>query len=352
MQRLSQEEIRWIQEHKYLTSHYEIVKRFNDFFRTDKTWKSLEHQWYKNKTVEPKDEKYEYFKSLESATHEQIPITPCTKGSEASIIALFSDLHYGKEVCAEKIENLNHYDSLTAKARAGHFFASLLKLYKIVRRDIVVKNIVLGILGDLIDGYLRNESRESNSLSPTESVLEVRDILISGIDFLLNNTDLYITIPCVIDNHGRTTEKIEISRQAENSYAWLLYQWLAEHYKNHKRIKFVVGRGDYVYQDIYDIKCRFWHGHQFKYNGGVGGIFIPLLRHIDKLNNAKHADIDFLAHYHQTFIHRRFIVNGSILGYDEYAFHKGLEFEPPQQFFGLLDKDRKRITLSAPLFLT
>ena len=185
MQRLSQEEIRWIQEHKYLTSHYEIVKRFNDFFRTDKTWKSLEHQWYKNKTVEPKDEKYEYFKSLESATHEQITITPCTKGSEASIIALFSDLHYGKEVCAEKIENLNHYDSLTAKARAGHFFASLLKLYKIVRRDIVVKNIVLGILGDLIDGYLRNESRESNSLSPTESVLEVRDILISGIDFLL-----------------------------------------------------------------------------------------------------------------------------------------------------------------------
>jgi hypothetical protein len=60
------------------------------------------------------------------------------------------------------------------------------------------------------------------------------------------------------------------------------------------------------------------------------------------------AHCDFLGHFHQFTPHRRFMVNGSLIGYSPYALRVKAEFEPPQQVFCLWDKSRGK-TVTIPI---
>lgn len=58
-----------------------------------------------------------------------------------------------------------------------------------------------------------------------------------------------------------------------------------------------------------------------------------------KRSQAIRQPYDYLivGHWHQLMYLKRMIVNGSLKGYDEYAFDSNFEYEPPQQAFWLTD---------------
>jgi len=274
------------------------------------------------------------------------------KFSESTAVAVMSDLHFEEQVDPSTVNYLNEYSPEIAEMRAHKFFKSIVRLTEIQRAGTDINELILAILGDLIAGYIHEELEESNFLSPTEASLRVFDILISGINYLLENGKFKkIYVICKIGNHGRTTKKRRVSTSHKNSYEWLIYKYLERYFEHQKGLEIIVPSSYLYYFQVYDQVLRFHHGDNIRYNGGVGGITIPVNKAIAQWNKSKHADIDVFGHFHSSKIDKHFVANGSIVGFNSYALSIKAEFEQPQQMFFLVSK-KYGMTVSCPLILT
>lgn len=115
--------------------------------------------------------------------------TPLTLGAnnkthEATPIALLSDIHVEEKVDPETVEGLNEYNPDIAEKRLNKYFQNLLDLINKERKDVKIKNLVLALLGDNITGYIHEELKENNYMSPTEATIFIKALIIRGIKFL------------------------------------------------------------------------------------------------------------------------------------------------------------------------
>jgi len=301
----------------------------------------------------------EQFKAIEAFNtnldfegYEQIKVVQDTKVSESTAIILCSDLHYEDVIDSNKVDGLNEYNTKIATQRFHKLFQNALKLVDINRHGATIKQCVLWLGGDLINGYIHDEMIENNSLSPIEASLEVFKLCVSGIDFLVEQGNFEkIVVVTSIGNHARTTQKMRISTSAENSYEYLIYNFLANHYEKSDIVQFKLSKGYFNWLSIYGYDIRFHHGENVRYAGGVGGITIPLNKAIANWNQGKGAYLDVLGHWHQAFSSKNFVVNGSIVGYGPYSLSIKAAFEKPQQTFFLMHPRYGR-TIHCPIFVT
>ena len=270
---------------------------------------------------------------------------------DATAVILASDWHVEESVDPAKVEGLNAYDLTVADGRVRRFFDGAEWLIGYHRQAFSVRDVVLWLGGDLISGYIHDELAEGNALSPTEAVLWLRQRLRDGIKRLLaDKATERIIVPCSYGNHGRTTEKRRIATGAENSFEWLLYNVLAGDFAEEPRVRFVIARGAHCYVQAYDFTLHFHHGDEISYQGGVGGISIPINKAVASWNTVKRANYHFFGHYHQRLEGRDWCANGSLIGYSPYAFSVKAQFEQPQQSFVLLDSKHGRC-MSTPVWV-
>jgi len=274
-----------------------------------------------------------------------------SKTGEAVAIALASDWHVEEIVRKDKVNDLNEYNLGISKSRAEKFFQNLLKLIRKEQQDIRINTLILALLGDFITSNIHDELKENCALRPIEAIIYTQNILISGLDFILNNSNLDLIIPCHVGNHSRITKKVHQSTEQGNSLEYFMFHNLKKYYSKNRRVNFVVAEGYHTYIEVFGFTLRFHHGHNVVYGGGVGGLTIPLIKAINTWNLTKRADQDFLGHFHQYTPHRRFTVNGSMIGYSPFALSIKGEFEPPQQAFCLYDKRRGK-TVQIPILFT
>ena len=271
-------------------------------------------------------------------------------GGEATAFALASDWHVEEVVKPEMVSGKNEYNPDIARKRATLYFQRVAKLVQKERQDVTINNLVLGFLGDFISGNIHEELLENCALEPIRAIMLAQELLGGGIRFLLDNTDLKLTVVCHSGNHGRITKKVHVSTESGNSLEYGMYHNLRQLFANEKRVTFVVAEGYFTHLKVYDSTVRFHHGHSIGYGGGVGGILIPLLRAIYQWNLTEPATVDCIGHFHQYTPHRRAIVNGSMIGYSPYAQWVKGGFEPPTQAFFLIDKKRG-LTVQIPILL-
>jgi len=297
--------------------------------------------------------KVEYINSLNEKFHKPIAIKSNSKSSQATSLLIFSDWHYEENVDPATINYKNEYNLKIAKKSGENSFANGLRLHEITAKEIRINDMIVGFLGDMMTGYIHEELIEENALSPTQSTLVLYDLLISGLQYLLDKTECNIKVICKFGNHGRTTLKKRISTGYKNSYEWLLYHFIAKHFDGENRIEFRIDHSYHTYIDVYNFVLRFHHGDYIKYGGGVGGITIPVNKAIAQWNKEKKADLDVFGHYHQLKLHTgsdNFVCNGSNIGYNAYAISIKAAYELPSQAFFLLDEKRGK-TISAPIFV-
>ena len=256
------------------------------------------------KQLAEKEQQLEDAMALSSAIRD-VQIEPIVveskKGrSQSTAVVVASDWHLEERVKPETVEHLNQYTVSIAEKRAKAFFRNALKLIEMSRSNTNIDNLVLALIGDFITGYIHPELMESNQLSPVQACAKAFEWLCSGIDFLLKHGKFKrILIPCCVGNHGRTTEKRRISTEQDNSYEWLLYQFINNHYKDDPRIEMQMGGGYLSYLKVYDMTLRFHHGHNVRFGGGIGGISVPLNKAISQWDKFKRADLDIIGHWHQ-----------------------------------------------------
>lgn len=259
---------------------------------------------------------------------------------DGTLLVVASDWHVEEIVEPGKVAGRNQYDPEIAKKRAVRFFEAAAWALRNVRHSHTVDTMILALLGDFITGYLHPDNVESNDLSPIEAIQLTYSILRDGIDYLLEICELkQLIIPVCDGNHGRLTEKMRAAARTENSIEQLLYYFLASHYKNDARVRFVAEAGALTHLEVYGRLIRFMHGDTVRYHGGVGGITIPIYKALHRLDTLRKADLTVMGHFHQMTFARRVIINGSLIGYSPYAMSISAEYEQPQQACVLLDSE-------------
>jgi hypothetical protein len=278
------------------------------------------------------------------------PVRRCEKTSglrEATATALFSDVHCEQQVRLGETPVANEYNLDIADRSIARFFEGYRWLLDFHRTAFRITDVTLWLGGDLMTGHIHEENKETTASTPIETVLWLRSRIISGIDLLLADPQTErIRVPCSYGNHGRNTAKPYRAKGAAHSYEWLLYQWLATHYEKERRVQFLADQSAHQYLQVYDWTSHFHHGDETNYQGGVGGITIPLNKAVAQWDIARRCDFHNFGHWHQYIDTGRIVVNGSVVGFDAYAMSIKAAPEPPQQAFYLIDSKRGKICKS------
>jgi hypothetical protein len=304
------------------------------------------------------EEERESFLHLKDVKPEIIDIAPkvASGKSESVAVAVASDWHIEETVYPEQVSNKNEYNLEVREARFRKWLNGIMAWWKIASRDTAIKTFVLALLGDFITGSIHDDLSEGNSLPPAEAIHLAFSMLVTAIKFLLENTpkDVQFVIPCHSGNHGRMTKEQRIATEAGNSLEYFMYLMLQDYFASDKRIQFIVQPGYHSYISFFEgvYETRFHHGHQINYQGGVGGITIPVNKAIAQWNKARPVDLDVFGHFHTKFDGGNFVSNGSMIGYNAYAVSIKASFEPPSQQFFLVNREYAAKTLVAPIFLT
>ena len=271
-------------------------------------------------------------------------------GSEATIVVVASDWHSEETVRPEQVSGLNTFNLKIADSRISNMFRNSTKLAQITQRDSHISEMVLCLLGDFISGSIHDELVEGNSLLPIDAIMFAEQRIIAGINYYLKYTNLNLTIVCHVGNHSRITKKTHVSTEQGNSLEFYMYHHLANLFSSNKRVKFVIAQGYHSYLDIYGFVIRTHHGHAIQYNGGVGGIYIPVNKAIAQWNKGRRADLDVFGHFHQLLFGANFVCNGSLIGYNSYALSIKADCESAKQAFFLVDKNHGK-TLQSQIWL-
>jgi hypothetical protein len=289
------------------------------------------------------------------------PLTVCvnrSKKEEVIPISTLSDAHVEEEVVRTVVNGLNEYNLKVAEQRVLNYFKRLIYMLKQVKKAGYKYNtIVIGLLGDFITGFIHEELEETNLLTPPQAAIFAQELLAKGIKLVVNSdpTITSIKIPCIPGNHGRTTRRKRYNTGFKNSYEYMMYHNLQQIFKNspgYEHVEFFIAESEFLYMDLFGYINMFSHGDHFRYQGGIGGIEVPLKKFILRENNVIESGIDmaWMGHWHQYIVLNKVRINGSVIGYNAYARSFGFEPELPKMQFQLLDKKRG-YTLNNPIYL-
>jgi len=274
---------------------------------------------------------------------------------ECTAITQFGDLHIDESVKPDITNGLNEFNPNIAKIRTEKYFARLiyiLMLYK--RAGIKINNLVLHLVGDFVSGWIHEELVQTNVITPIEGCLLVEQLLIKGIKTIAEWSGLKeIVTVCSTGNHSRITKKNQFKNTAITSFEWIIYNHISDYFasNSYTNVKFIISESPYIYYNIYGKVNKFSHGNHFKYQGGIGGIEVPLKKWTHREHTVLPFDMAWIGHWHQYVCGAKVRVNGSVIGYNEMGRAYGFTPEPPQMQFQLLDKKRG-YTLNTPIILT
>jgi hypothetical protein len=276
------------------------------------------------------------------------------KGSSPGVPTLMlSDLHWGEVVHPSQINGVNRYNVDIAHKRLAATVERAIHLLKIISPTMDYPGIVLVLGGDMISGNIHDELTATNEINSMPAVLDLFGELV-GVIALMADVFGKVFLPCVTGNHGRDTMKIWGKDRHHTSFDWLLFQFLAKHFEKDKRVTFLIPDGPDAYYKIYEHRYLLTHGDQFRGGDGMIGALGPIIRG-DHKKRSRNAQIDMeydtmlIGHWHQYIQLARLIVNGSLKGYDEYAYSNNFGFEPPQQALWLTHP-KYRITYRMPVY--
>lgn len=276
---------------------------------------------------------------LEDVTLEalEVPVDADTLKGEGIPIVQWSDWHVSKTVDAATVNGLNEYNPEIAKQRALKLFENTAKMIDLHRKHTKITTGIIHLAGDSIEGYLRESSLRENTMTPIEEVIFAAELEITGLEHILS-TGFFKDVFVLMNrgNHPRLTKKMD-SDDYRMNLETLVHQMVIKHFEKEKKLHFVAPISDIGYFKIMDKTIRFFHGHQVKYNGGIGGLATPLRKAILNWDDTEKADYNMMGHFHQSYKPlSNVIMNGSLCGYDPFAMTIGRTYQPPLQSMEML----------------
>jgi len=277
---------------------------------------------------------------LKNGVQEYILSKKVASKGEVVPIILASDWHIEELVKPETVNGLNSYTLEIADKRIKTFFQNSVRLVKREMVDSKVDTVILALLGDFISGAIHEPLLPICQVQPMDAIIRVQNHLISGIKFMLAELKIKkLLIPCTVGNHSRISPKVWIATENGFSLEYLMYNAIKGVFQDEPRVEFQISASQHCYVDVWNYKLRFLHGTQIRYSGGLGGFTIPGNKKVNMWNTPIPAYYTFMGHLHQLFdSNPKFLVNGSLIGYNTFALSIGAEYQKPCQAIIFLSK--------------
>ena len=275
------------------------------------------------------------------------------KTQTATLLVMLSDLHLDEVVLPEEVDGLNAYNRDIAQMRLRAWTVNTIKLARAHLAGLRYDGLVLLLGGDIFSGDIHEELSETNEDTMLSSVLFWAEQIATAVDVLAGEFKR-VHIAAVAGNHGRTTRKPRAKLRAKTNFDWLLAKMLERHFAGDKRITFQVPESSDCLVTVYGSGHLLTHGDQAHGGSGIGGIYPPIMRlRARKAQRYLAVGSSFstlwLGHWHQYLPSPSLVVNGSMKGYDEYAYVNNFQHEQPQQALAVVTSHRG-IILQAPVF--
>jgi len=282
-------------------------------------------------------------------------LTPRRRNKIGGIPHLFlSDWHWGEVVLEKEISGLNSYNLDIAKQRCTKVFDEFIDIYTNRVAPFHYDGCVVALGGDMVSGTIHDELLETNETDIMPQIVSMSEHLIAGFEKILDNFGR-IAVFCVVGNHGRNTKDKRFKRKTYQSFDWLCYQMLDKYFANNNDIHFVIPQGSDVLYKIYNTTYLLTHGDTLgRGGGGAVGSIGPVSTGDKKRRDRQMGlgtpyDVLICGHFHQLAMLPNKIINGSLKGFDEYAYGLGFPPEPPVQA-SWLTHPTKGVTIQVPVF--
>jgi hypothetical protein len=263
-----------------------------------------------------------------------------------------SDWHWGEVVKPSEIGGVNEYNLAIARERLTRLIDTTIDLLTNHMVNPQYPGIVFALGGDMVSGNIHEELSETNDAPIMPVVLDLVDHLFIAIK-RLKQVFGRVFLPCVAGNHGRNTKKVRAKEFNFQSFDWLIYQQLDRLFSDDPDVVFYIPDGTDALVNIAGHRYLFSHGNQFRGGDGMVGALGPIMRgdHKKRGRNqqvGQEYDTLVIGHWHQLVQMKRVIVNGSLIGYNEYAYASNFGYEPPQQALWI-SNPHHGITFSMPV---
>lgn len=258
---------------------------------------------------------------------------------------LLSDWHYGEVVDGAQTDWLNEYDIAIANQRAGRVFNTALNILLTRQSGASYDGMVVAFAGDMVSGTIHEELRHTNEKNVLDCSLELAELLANHIVDVADNFEA-VYVPMVPGNHGRLDMLPKAKNATADNFDTFTYKLVEKFVRirlgNRCNVSFDIATGPELRYKVYGTRYLLTHGDTGR--GREGGDFWSSMAKAAsrKQNRALKAgveDFDYMAcgHFHRYSTVSNVIVNGSLKGYDEYAFRETFEFEKPIQALWLTD---------------
>jgi hypothetical protein len=265
-----------------------------------------------------------------------------------SVVAIASDLHFGSTV-DEELGGRNQFNWEIA-ARRWSMFIQQIASYKIEARGSHQELHIL-ILGDLIQGLIHDyDSKKCDAQS--KQLAGLTKYLIEGIEYLQHHSSFKnIIVHCTAGNHDRMIHKASKDRamiDRDDSLVHPIFYFMGRYFNGKSNVQVLVPKTPYI--DVTIQGHRLWGSHGDVLvnlpNPAKNLSTAKLEMQINKINASEREigkqpyEIFCFGHIHQpahimTTVGTHVIVNGCLIGLDQFAFNAGCAFTsvPTQTIF-------------------
>ncbi len=270
--------------------------------------------------------------------HKPISSSPKKESSSRTIIAHISDTHYGSNIRASEMANVNEYTWEIAARRTALLMQQVASYKPQYRKD---TDLVLCINGDIIAGQIHNQEWFVDLL--TTQFSGTVSILSQAISYASANFRK-VRVICTPGNHGRNVGKADKGRattQKWDSYENMIYIALREIFKNNKSIEFIIPEAPYALFEVQGHKFFQTHGDTVVSVGNPGTALNmkSINNQINKINagieGSKIAGL-LVGHVHTPTVQLTesgcmLLINGCLSGTDPFAQSIGIFESNPTQ---------------------
>lgn len=142
-----------------------------------------------------------------------------------------SDWHADEVVKVSTVLGKNEYNRDIAEKRIKNFFSNA--IYMVKKKP--VDNLVVGLIGDMIGGYIHDELAQTNSMTPMQGVQFVKTLIISGLMAIHDELpDLQkIVVVGICGNHSNSKSVLLIcdNKRQIGKIRFLLYERMSAYNK-------------------------------------------------------------------------------------------------------------------------
>lgn len=281
--------------------------------------------------------------------------SPPSKGKAGVVACLaLNDLHLDEVVDPAQINGYNAFDRDIAQIRLKCLGERTIDLLHNYVGGVRITGLVIFMGGDNISGNIHEELRETNVATVMQTVVYWVPQLAALIGMFAEEL-ASVHLVCVPGNHDRNSRKPVHKNRVQDSFDWIIYHWLADHFKNTPNVTFQISDSPDANIDVLGTKFLLTHGDQFRGGSGISGSLSPLLLGQHRKTRREQAmgrsfDHLVMGHFHQYFAGKGLIMSGALKGYDEFAFNCNFEPERPSQALWIVSP-KHGVTMHIPVLV-